>query len=152
MVLSTERRTASCFPRKMKLSLPWRLCGRLDEKSVKRNRPMWHTCQITSNNIVFRHLFNRSLDKLNATLPDLVQPREKEVVESVEKVRRLFHPSHNGATTNCGKRGKIRDFPTLPTANEWNGASRISWSYFTGSRPIRKGSDNRKDEWKKAAR
>jgi hypothetical protein len=78
-----------------------------------------------------------SLDKLNATLPDLMQLRGKRAVESVEKDRRLSHPSHSKATTNCGKRGKIRDFPTLTTVNEGNGASRISTLYFTGSHPKR---------------
>jgi hypothetical protein len=52
-------------------------------------------------------------------------------VESVEKDRRLFHPYHSGATTNCGKRGKIGDFPTLTTANEGNGASRYSGGVIT---------------------
>ena len=79
----------------------------------------------------------RSLDKLNATLPDLMQLSGKRAVESVEKDRRLSHPSHSKATTNCGKRGKIRDFPTLTTVNEGNGASRISTLYFTGSHPKR---------------
>ena len=75
------------------------------------------------------------------------------IVESVEKVRRLFHPFHtNDYDCNYGKRGKGRrlfhpshifydyvlwkawkksvDFSTLPTANDKKGAPRCHYHYI----------------------
>ena len=56
--------------------------------------------------------------------PPFPQPEGIATVESVEKDRGLFHPSHSMAAANCGKRGKGPwTFPPFPQQPKRNGAS-----------------------------